>query len=111
MVYGVVLVSTVLLSQFDLKTNHVVIFGIILLTARSGMYLNFAFLYVINTNLFPTHFLSTSLGICNIFSRTLTLFAPMLAEMEDLTIPMYSLILFSFSGCLFTFLLKTPESQ
>jgi hypothetical protein len=34
-----------------------------------------------NTVLFPTLFCGTSLGICNVFARSFTFFAPWIAEM------------------------------
>jgi Na+/melibiose symporter-like transporter len=55
-------------------------FSMIILLTRCGINLAFCMVFVIHTELFPTSFLATSYGICNFFCRTLTLLAPIVAE-------------------------------
>jgi len=61
--------SIVALSFFDRHTDQIVLFAIVLLIAKSGASLAFGFAYAIHIDLFPAHFLISSYGICNFFSR------------------------------------------
>ncbi|CDW72340.1 organic cation [Stylonychia lemnae] len=80
--------------------------SIFILLIRCGVNLAFCLVFVIHTQLFPPNFLATSYGICNFFCRSVTLFAPIIAEVEDKSIPMYTLLAACFIGTLSSFSLR-----
>jgi hypothetical protein len=77
----------------------------VLLVARTGISLGFGYVYIIHIDLFPTYMLSTSYGICNVFSRLTSLVVPFVAEIEDSILPVATLIGFTFVGTICSFLL------
>ena len=77
---------------FDRHTNQIALYSLVLLVAKSGAELAFAFVTLIHLELFPTHFLVTSYGICNIFCRMATMFAPIVAEVPNPLVPLTFLI-------------------
>mmetsp|Transcript_22745 Transcript_22745/g.26736 ORF Transcript_22745/g.26736 Transcript_22745/m.26736 type:complete len:173 (+) Transcript_22745:234-752(+) len=50
---------------------------------NSGLNSCFTIVYVGHLDLFPIVYSSTSMGICNIFARAFTIFAPMVAEVRE----------------------------
>ena len=86
------LVAAVMLTFFDSNSDQLVLYALVLLLAKSGATLSFGFAYAIHIELFPSHFLVTSYGICNFFCRGLTMFAPLVAEFEDRRVPLGFLI-------------------
>ena len=54
-----------------------------LLILNFGMTGNFGNLYIGHLDLFPNMFSGTTMGICNMVARTLTVFAPMVAEVKE----------------------------
>jgi hypothetical protein len=77
------LASVIVLAFFDPHTEYVLIFAFVLLLAKGGASLAFGFAYAIHIELFPNHFLISSYGICNFFCRGITIFAPIVAEVEN----------------------------
>jgi hypothetical protein len=71
-------ITLAVLSQFNYDEPFS--FSLIILLTRCGINLAFCIVFVIHTELFPTTFLASSYGICNFFCRTITLFAPIVAE-------------------------------
>ena len=59
-----------------------------------GVVCVFDIAYLINPTLFPTIYLATCYGVCNVFGRFITIFAPVAAEMGQTT-PLLMLIAFS----------------
>lgn len=53
------------------------------LLVRFGSSLNFTSCYIIQIDLFPTLFLGASFGICNVFARTVSIGAPLAAEIPE----------------------------
>ena len=51
--------------------------------ANFGSCGNFANLYIGHLDLFPLVFATTTMGICNVVARSLTVFAPLVAEIEE----------------------------
>ena len=80
---GLVLISCVILCFFDAQTEYALPYALVLLLAKGGCTLSFGFTYAIHLDLFPSHFIITSYGVCNFFCRGLTMFAPMVAEFEN----------------------------
>lgn len=98
--------AAVLMSFFDSNTSHLLLYSLILLLAKAGAELAFGFCFVIHTELFPTSFLVTSYGICNVFCRCITMFAPIVAEIPNPMVPLTVLILLNGLGVLCSILLK-----
>ena len=63
---------------------------IFVVIAKFGISGGFTIVYVCNSDVFPTLFCSTAIGICNFASRLLTIFAPQVAEVN----PPFPMILF-----------------
>ena len=57
-------------------------FPVFVLIAKFGISSAYNICYLSNSHLFPAQISATTLGICNIFARTATILAPMLAEIE-----------------------------
>jgi hypothetical protein len=106
------LISTALLCFFDAGTDQVLLYAFVLFLAKSGASLSFGFAYAIHIDLFPNHFLISSYGICNLFCRGLTIFAPIVAEIPDPLIPILFLNASALAGFLASALLKMkPEEK
>ena len=58
---------------------------------------NFSILYMGHLELFPAVFSGTSMGICNVIARTVTVFAPLVAEIEE-PIPEITIVGFAVLG-------------
>ena len=104
------LVSVIFLSFFDPATDQVLLFAFVLLMAKSGASLAFGFAYAIHIELFPAHFLISSYGICNFFCRGVTIFAPLIAEVENPMIPNAFMAGLALLGLVAAWLLK-PSTQ
>ncbi len=50
--------------------------------AKGGIAANFTVIYIASSEMFPTLFTATALGICNFFARFLTILAPYVAELD-----------------------------
>lgn len=85
--FALTLISVIFLSFFDPHTEYIMLFAFVLLMAKGGASLAFGFAYAIHIDLFPSHFLISSYGICNFFCRGVTIFAPLVAEVENQIIP------------------------
>ena len=48
-----------------------------------GSCANFSNLFIGHLDLFPLVFATTTMGICNVIARGLTVFAPLVAEVEE----------------------------
>lgn len=56
---------------------------ICLFVMGTGMTATFGVLYIGHMDLFPIVFSTTSMGLCNIMARFLTIFAPIVAEIDE----------------------------
>ena len=72
------------------------IFGVFVLLAKTGINWLFSNCYICTALVFPTHLRSRAYGICNIMGRIITMFCPLVAEID----PPYPMIVFTVS-CLF----------
>ena len=59
-----------------------IVFSICVLGSKFGVSLVFNVAFLANYNLFPVIILTTTFGICNVFSRFLTVVAPYIAELK-----------------------------
>lgn len=67
--------------------------GLIMLT-NLGVVISFDVAYLINADIFPTIVLATAYGVCNVFSRFITITSPMAAK---ITAPIPLILLASFA--------------
>jgi len=98
--------AIILLCFFDQGTTKILLFACVLLVAKSGTSLAFGLAYAIHIELFPSSFLISSYGICNFFCRGLTIFAPLVAEIENQMVPNMFMVVLSFMGFAAAFMLK-----
>ena len=71
--------GSVLLLYFDTYENLV---PLMVLFAKFGMAITLTLCYFGNSHIFPPIFCGTAFGICNIFAKLGTIFAPLIAEIE-----------------------------
>lgn len=76
--------------------------------ARIGISAGFNLIYIINTDIFPTLFAATAMGICNLLARVITILSPQVAELPGAT-PMIVYCLFCLGGMLLTLGLKVNK--
>ena len=98
--------SLIGLCFFEKGTSQILLFACVLMVAKSGVSLAWGFAYAIHIDIFPSSFLISSYGICNFFCRGLTIFAPLIAEVENQMIPNITMAVLAFLGFLSGFLLK-----
>ena len=68
------------------KDPNQVLIATFVLGSKFGVSATFNLAYLANSMLFPTVIVSTSFGVCNVFSRIATIFAPYVAELDPPTI-------------------------
>jgi len=61
------------------------LFPVLVLLAKFGTSAGFNLSYVANAEVFPSLFQGTSMGMCNFFARSFTVFAPVVAEIIGYT--------------------------
>jgi hypothetical protein len=76
----------------DMGIYTTLLFSVLIFMTKSFNTVTFGVVYAIQTELFPTYFLSSSMGISNIFARSITITAPLVAV---LTQPLPQMIMFS----------------
>jgi hypothetical protein len=76
---GAVLMTILIKSGIDSGITIYLSSFFIMLT-NLGVVCVFGIAYLINPTLFPTIFLATCYGACNVFGRFVTIFAPVVAE-------------------------------
>jgi MFS family permease len=109
--FFVTVLATVFLCFFDAGTDQVLLYALVLLLAKSGASLSFGFAYAIHIELFPSHFLISSYGICNFFCRGLTIFAPIVAEVPNPWVPLLFLNGSAIAGFVASGLLKKKSEE
>ena len=81
-----------LLCLFDPHTDKLILYALCILLCRAGGNLAHGFIYAIHIELFSPAFLVQSYGIANVFCRSFLLLAPILAEVENKYIPLFTLV-------------------
>ena len=109
------ILMTILVSMTSNGSNNsdltVYLSSFFIMLTNLGVVCVFNIAYLINPTLFPTIFLSTCYGACNVFGRFVTIFAPVAAELGQ-TLPLLMLIGFSAVVTLCTrFLVIIKESD
>ena len=98
--------AAVCMCFFDQNTEKVILYSFVLFMAKAGAELAFGFVFVIHIDLFPTSFLVTSYGICNIFCRLITMAAPIVAEVPNVAVPLSFLVGLNLAGAVGSILLR-----
>jgi hypothetical protein len=80
---------------------------ILVLVSKIGISSAFNAVYLGNSVLFPTLFTATSMGICNIFARTASIFAPLVSTIPGV-FPMYIALFLSAVTLVSVFFLQRP---
>lgn len=83
--------------------------GLVMLT-NLGIVCAFDFAYLINPTLFPTIYLATAYGACNIIGRFISIFAPIVARLPD-PVPLVVLTILAFICILLTAKLKKVKDS
>lgn len=68
--------------------------ALLILFANFGIISTFDICYLINVELFPTIFLATAFGMCNIIGRFVSIMSPLIAKMEH-PYPMIILVVYA----------------
>ena len=90
--------ATLTLCLFVHGTDHILLYAFIVFLAKTGGSLAFGFAYAIHIEIFPSHFVIASFGICNFVCRGLTIMAPIVAEVRNPWIPMIFLNMAAIGG-------------
>ena len=78
------------------------------LAAQFGISAAFSMLYMGTLHYFPSSFLGTVFGVCNVTARAITIMSPMVAEVDHPT-PELMLILSCLGAVVLTRFLRTPD--
>ena len=82
-----------MLCLIHTTTSSVAVPALFVLGSKFGISQALNLAYIGNILLFPTSFVATSFGICNIFARITTIFAPYLAELKPTLISQWTFVL------------------
>ena len=76
-----VLVQEIVVQKFNVNEDLLtVVEALLILTMNLGVVCSFDIAYLINPELFPTLFLATAYGACNILGRFVSIFSPIIAR-------------------------------
>ena len=81
------------------------------LGAKFGVSQAFVVSYVGNYALFPASIVGTTMGICNIFSRVSTIFAPYVAEMDPEYVSQIIFCVFMLIALIASIMIKPYEEE
>ena len=90
---------------------NTIVYAIFILVLKLFVCLGFGTIYVIHLDLFDSSFLGTSYGICNVASRLAVIGAPLIAEVDNKTIPLIVLFGMNITALVVTFFLKKKKTQ
>lgn len=79
--------------------------GLIMLT-NMAVVIAFDVAYLVNAELFPTIVLATAYGVCNVFSRAISITSPMVAKAINPPFPLIILAVFAFLSGMLSLLLR-----
>jgi hypothetical protein len=85
-------------------------FMLLVFIAKFGIASTFNLIYLTHIFVFPTLFCTTAMGLCSFFSKVMTIFAPMFAQIEQPT-PMIGFTVLSGLAFSLSFFLKTDEKR
>ena len=108
--FGVVSFLLIITSLFGSSLN-MYLYATLILIFKLFVCLSFGTVYVVHLDLFDSSFLGTSYGICNVVSRLAIVTAPMVAEIEDRSIPMLILLAMNCLASVATWFLKKRQTS
>ena len=98
--------SILLLAAESSQWDAVIPFAV--LSAQFGISAAFGMLYMCTLQYFPSHFLGTIFGTCNVTARAVTIMSPMVAEATPPT-PVLMIIMSCLGAVVATRFLKVPD--
>lgn len=90
--------------------SYDILVAIIVLFDNFGITSTFDIAYLLNTEMFPTIFLGTAYGFCNIVGRFITILSPIIAKIQH-PYPMVIMVLFSGISAFLSIFLKRMPAQ
>ncbi len=106
--FGLVTACLIIVTLVGSFLNTLV-YSVFILILKFFVCLAFGTVYVIHLDLFDSSFLGTSYGICNVVSRLAMISAPMVAELENKSIPMLILLGMNICASVATWFLKKQK--
>lgn len=100
-----------MLCMMFVDTNQQFWISTFLLSSKFGVASAFCLSYVANQKLFPVSVLATSIGICNIFARLVTISSSFVAELKPEILPMSLFVVFSLLALVATLNLKIKTEK
>jgi OCT family organic cation transporter-like MFS transporter 4/5 len=86
-----------------------IVLAIFVMTTKFGVSATFAMVYIVTPVIFPPIYASTSMGICNFFSRLMSILSPEIAELPK-PVPMLFFATTALLACGATFLLRSADA-
>lgn len=108
--FCVAIIGVAMLIATEGKFESKLITGVCLFVAKLGLACTFTFNYLSLEKLFPTLFCATASGSCNFFSRLITIFAPIIAEIPP-PLPNAMLLGLLMVALFSTFSLEVPTKE
>jgi len=97
-----------LIVLWGLNTDVAWVFPCLVLLASFGTANMFNLLYCTHSHIFPTAFAAGAMGICNFTARIMTIFSPMVAEIEG-SIPMWTFTVLSVVSLVLTLFIQVDK--
>ena len=94
---------------FAFGTKDILV-AVLILFLNFGVTSTFDVAYLLNTQMFPTIFLGTAYGFCNIIGRFITIMSPIIAKISH-PWPMIIMVIFSGISAVLSMLLKRMPDQ
>ena len=108
--HAIQIVASLTVLAFIDPENPGLDFPILIAFARGGVIAIFVTVWVAHPKMFPTLFAVTSMGISNIFSRSIVILAPMIAEVAFPT-PIIIFAILNSISCTCSYFIKAPEAS
>jgi len=110
--YSLVLLTLLILLFFGpLLQNSLLLYSLTILFLKFFICLSFGTIYVVHLELFDSSFLNLSYGICNIVTRIVVLFEPILAELEGVTAQLLIMLTINSLALLCSLFLKRAANK
>ena len=94
-----------LIVLWGLDSEVKLVFPILVLLASFGTANMFNLLYCTHASIFPTQFAAGAMGICNFTARVMTIFSPIVAEIEG-SLPMWIFTVLSVLSLIMTLFIQ-----
>jgi hypothetical protein len=107
--YTIAAIGSILICLWGYNASSNVALPLLVLFSKLGISGAFNICYLSNALLFPTLFTASSMGICNIFARTASIFSPKISEIDG-TFPLWVVFAFSCLALVAGLFIKKPEN-